>query len=527
MSALFNATPKDANGVIQVTGTAAPSYYTNGLPYDSSGALATDTTSAISHYHQGLPFTAAGRLCTTSASVDHYGSGAAPLSSAGRLCMGSAAITHYSSGVPYISTGAIASSSGTPVFTPASLFASGEQGCWFDASDFSTMFQDSAGTVPVTAVGQPVGKMLDKSGRGNHRIQATTTKRPILSARLNLLVYSEVLTNIVWQTINSAAVTDNAGTDPLGGNTADRLLTPASLGSGIQQIYTLAASGGSGETFTFSIWVKSNTGSSQSCRVKLTHGGVLDNFLDITATTSWVRQTITVTNGIAVGSSMICGVLNPVAGTSVDVLLWGAQLVNGSNAETYQRITDSDTYNSVGFPHYLQYDGVDDFMVTAASINLSATDAVTAWAGIQKTSDATAQIAFESGANVTSVNGTFGISAPNTAAAPSFTALSRGTIIATATDTPLAAPYKAVLTLESDISLGQISITANQRTKVTVSTSQGTGNFTSQLVNFGSRNGTGLFSSQYEYQTIALSRLATAQEIIDTKAYVNTKTGAY
>jgi hypothetical protein len=44
-----------------------------------------------------------------------------------------------------------------------SLFAAGEQGAWYyDLSDFSTLFQDSAGTTPVTAVGQPVGLMLDK-----------------------------------------------------------------------------------------------------------------------------------------------------------------------------------------------------------------------------------------------------------------------------------------------------------------------------------------------------------------------------
>lgn len=48
-------------------------------------------------------------------------------------------------------------------FSPLSLFASGEQGAWYDPSDLSTMFQDSAGTTPVTAVGQPVGLILDKS----------------------------------------------------------------------------------------------------------------------------------------------------------------------------------------------------------------------------------------------------------------------------------------------------------------------------------------------------------------------------
>lgn len=50
----------------------------------------------------------------------------------------------------------------------AALFANGEQGVWLDPSDLSTMFQDGAGTVPVTASGQPVGRTLDKSGRGNH-----------------------------------------------------------------------------------------------------------------------------------------------------------------------------------------------------------------------------------------------------------------------------------------------------------------------------------------------------------------------
>lgn len=48
------------------------------------------------------------------------------------------------------------------------IFAGGEQGWWYDPSDFSTMFQDLAGTVPVTAVGQQVSYMLDKSGNGNH-----------------------------------------------------------------------------------------------------------------------------------------------------------------------------------------------------------------------------------------------------------------------------------------------------------------------------------------------------------------------
>ena len=43
------------------------------------------------------------------------------------------------------------------------LFANNEQGFFYDSNDLSTMYQDAAGTVPATAVGQPVGLMLDKS----------------------------------------------------------------------------------------------------------------------------------------------------------------------------------------------------------------------------------------------------------------------------------------------------------------------------------------------------------------------------
>ena len=48
-------------------------------------------------------------------------------------------------------------------FTPLSLFAANEQGVWYDPSDLTTLFQDAAGTTPVTGLEQPVGLMLDKS----------------------------------------------------------------------------------------------------------------------------------------------------------------------------------------------------------------------------------------------------------------------------------------------------------------------------------------------------------------------------
>ena len=43
------------------------------------------------------------------------------------------------------------------------LFTSGEQGFAYDPNDLTTLYQDAAGTIPVTAMVQPVGLMLDKS----------------------------------------------------------------------------------------------------------------------------------------------------------------------------------------------------------------------------------------------------------------------------------------------------------------------------------------------------------------------------
>lgn len=65
-------------------------------------------------------------------------------------------------------------------FNPFYMFSAGEQGVLYDPSDLTTLFQDVAGTIPVTAAGQPVGRMLDKSGRDNHATQSTAASRPLL-----------------------------------------------------------------------------------------------------------------------------------------------------------------------------------------------------------------------------------------------------------------------------------------------------------------------------------------------------------
>lgn len=50
---------------------------------------------------------------------------------------------------------------------------------WYDPSDLSTLWKDTAGTTPVTADGDAVARIDDKSGNGRHLLQATSGKRPL------------------------------------------------------------------------------------------------------------------------------------------------------------------------------------------------------------------------------------------------------------------------------------------------------------------------------------------------------------
>ncbi len=70
---------------------------------------------------------------------------------------------------------AAASSAATAGFSPLSL----SPALWLDAG-LSPLFQDSAGTVPATADGDPVGYWGDKSGNANHATQATAAARVTL-----------------------------------------------------------------------------------------------------------------------------------------------------------------------------------------------------------------------------------------------------------------------------------------------------------------------------------------------------------
>lgn len=98
-------------------------------------------------------------------------------------------------------------------FDPATLFAAGEKGAWYDAAAWATTaFQDTAGSTAVTAAGQPVGRLLDRSGRGNHLTQSTSGFRPtleIVSGKAGVL--GDGVDDLMTASVDMNAVIGSAG----------------------------------------------------------------------------------------------------------------------------------------------------------------------------------------------------------------------------------------------------------------------------------------------------------------------------
>lgn len=97
-------------------------------------------------------------------------------------------------------------------FDPSDLFNNGENGGWYDPSDLSTLWQDTAGTTAVTTSGQSVARIDDKSGSGHHLTQATAASRPTYqtSGGLHWLDFDGT-DDYLQETSFTASITDSGG----------------------------------------------------------------------------------------------------------------------------------------------------------------------------------------------------------------------------------------------------------------------------------------------------------------------------
>lgn len=300
-------------------------------------------------------------------------------------------------------------SAGSAPWSPARLFATGEEGAWYDPSDLATLFQDSAGTTPVTAVGQPVGLILDKSGNGNHASQSTSTARPLLSARVNLLTATEDFTAGANWGVGSTTL---GGSITAGGVTLTRVVETAATAN-FDRYGRISFAAGS--TYTVSAKFKASERTVATIRTwAIDYGSDASqaSYFDLVAGTAQKASSPSVTDaGITALSDgvYLCWVTcTPILNTPSGAPSFGMSSGMGTfsylgdpangiyigEASTtlgaltdYQRVTTDSDYDATPgkFLYYLKFDGVDDFLSTAAmplpqpysaffGVNVTATD---------------------------------------------------------------------------------------------------------------------------------------------------------
>jgi len=267
------------------------------------------------------------------------------------------------------------------------LFAGGKVGGMWDLGDIATLFQDAAGATPVTAVTQSIGRVNDKSGNGNHATQATAGSRPLFSARNNLVTKSEQFDDAVWTKPLTAVCSVNITTAPDGTVTAEKLCPTAvsgvhyasrnslSIGTGIAvlSVYAKAA-----EYTRIALRESTTTGAWSVFDVS---GGTVlgsgDGASSIAITSvgnGWYRCTITVSAAVAgiavhvVSPSWVSGspAGHAYTGNGTDgIYVWGAQLEQVALSR-YQRVNTASDYDTVGFPAFAQFDGINDELLFPA-----------------------------------------------------------------------------------------------------------------------------------------------------------------
>jgi len=463
-------------------------------------------------------------------------------------------------------------------FSPAALFSAGEVGAWYDPSDFSTMFQDSAGTTPVTAVEQPVGLLLDKSKS--------------LAVGSNVVINGNFSTDTVWS--KGAGWTISGGAAQWGGGADAFLQQPIAITDGWYKItFTVT-----GRTIgTVDLRVINNL--SNSLYTAPTNGTFVVYGYGVTASANVAFRSVSLNAGAAVSNVSVVSVAGnhasqatsasqPVLSAKVNQLLATATLSTqsvttlaatytlafsgtgtvtatgtnigvysaGSNSlvctagtltltvvgsvtladlrvtndgvglPAYQAVVTSTNYDTSGFPLYLKFDGVDDSLATGTIT--PGIDKAQVFAGVRKLSDAAIQILYET-STTTSANALSSLpsySGSGAVVGPYWSVWSSSVIFATPATYP--APQTVVQTHVADISAPNSTLRINGIQAATSSASQGTGNYLAYPLYIGRRGGTLYpFKGNLYGLIVRFGANLDATTISNTETWVNGKTKAY
>ena len=305
--------------------------------------------------------------------------------------------------------GALASSVAR-AWSPLALWPNGASspGLWISPRDLTSQWADYTGTTPVVTPGtvadssNPVGLALDiRAGAtvltdpGNHMLQSTSAARPLLSARVNLLTYTEDFSNAVWAAeFTTVNPTNKQSVKETATNTnhtvyyAAPILSGYSAGSKVSFQFAAKPEGQNYVTSVLlqgaGIWASVTVDlSTSTITQQLVAGGFAIESATATAGTgnlagyTILEFVVTSSNTSSMDFPSIClsdsGTFTPVIyGRKIymgdplkGVRVAYAQVANGGGA-SYQRVTTASDYTATGFPIAQLYDGVDDSMATAA-----------------------------------------------------------------------------------------------------------------------------------------------------------------
>ena len=458
-------------------------------------------------------------------------------------------------------------------FDPASWFAAGEQGAWYDPSDFTTLFQDSAGTIPVTAVEQPVGLMLDKSqslALGNEIIVngnfATDTWWTKSAASITIAggvgvatsaangegwYRTGVLTTNTFYEITFTVVSCSSGgfyvwqagaqtvRSTPGTYTVRVLATQAQVGILCSGVTTGTIDNISYKQVTGNHAFQATAGNrpTLSARVNiLLATGTLSTQTVTTLATTYTLSftgtgTITLT-GTATGVytagtySITCtagSLVVTVAGLATTADLRPANI--GTTLPSYQRIAAATDYDTAGFPLYLKTNGISSAMQTN-SIDFTATDKMTIVTGVRRLGSDRSKIILEFTPLVSNTGGVAIYENDLTTGDYNFQMQNGYRYSA------LSAPSSNVLSVNYDRSQISTNLQISPRINGAVPTLTSSGspvaasNFVSNsLYLFARNNGASLWFNGQFYGAIICGASKTTAEIQQAESYENQKAG--
>lgn len=426
----------------------------------------------------------------------------------------------------------------TDVFAQASaVLASGTGTFTTRLLAVSSVFSFTCGTPTVDLT---IDSISIRELSGNHAYQTTTTSRPTLSARYNGFLASEKFDDPywTWQASFTSQKTSEI-TDPSGGfdawkitsTNANATLSRTGLAGFRNPVFTMVAKAG---IWTPSIMIRNATTAVNMVNAPLTSGDFTNSYGKYSARDlggGWKEMKIEITSGVAVTDVLIAylGATGAIPVGQYMYLLRAdfRESGDGVGLPPYQRVVDASTYDTVGFPLYLKFDGVDDWLQTA-SIDFTTTDKVIAATALRKLSDAAVGMAFELSTTAAGNNGAFFMAAPITASVANLYWRSNGTMGSAATSpSAYPAPISSILTGLGDVSGDKAILRVNGSQVVQSLTDQGAGAYGNYPLYIGRRGGTSLPFNGRIYGLLIRGAATPDTTIAKIEGYLNSKARIY